>query len=181
MAVTLKTEFGEFTGETVKEAEKLARKAEREATKEQRAANRNNREALSKARERAYLLMDAARVGEMSGYTYFPAETRPALCGLIVTPEGTFVTADDLKGKLDCGPILGHVENSVGDVRMIVTQDGKGHAVGIHNETVALALTWNVWGVPTNDIPVYRAPAPPTVEVPADAVQPAPATATAAS
>lgn len=170
MSVTLKTEHGEFTAETVKECEKLARKAERDAAKADKAREERQGIARQRAQATGYRILAASLGGGMSGcWSYVPLdELTTADAARLHGIHELKIETEDGTGTLilpSLAYFAGLIQGASG-YALAIHLAGEGtiagvYAVGTHDGE---AVTVDLPGVSPADFALHSRPAPVEVQ-----------------
>lgn len=139
MSVELKTEHGTFTGETVKECEKLAKKAAREAEKRREAVEEKKYLAKLRAKAVGFQLLQGKAIGNPIPRWAWKADYKPdsvmlarAGVGTACEDELTITTADGAgNGLVFRGKYRGRLINGLGFVSAIGLEETDGE-IGLH-------------------------------------------------
>lgn len=148
--VTLETQHGRFEAETVKAAEKLAKKAAREAEKRDAAQYELRKVANVRAEAQAFRLvrMKASENGIPRGWALRPAGTPHGTVTVRRGGDETYgddvltIETEDGRGELHITrhSFVGHVENNAGwAIAVVLLCDGleRVYAVGTHEGQAA--------------------------------------------
>lgn len=143
--VTLETQHGRFTAETVKDAEKLAKKAAREAEKRDAAISELRKVANVRADAQAFriLRMKASENGIPRGWAVRPVGMPHGTTTVKRAAEEFFgddvlvIETEDGRGEMNIyrNSFVGHIENGAGwTIAVVLRADGvdRVFAVGTH-------------------------------------------------